>query len=56
VDQVGTGRGHFQLAIEGEHMVDCIRKNKQPKTPGEEGKKDLLAIEAVYRAAGTPIA
>jgi predicted dehydrogenase len=55
-DQMSTGRGHFQLALEGEHMVECIRTNKQPKTPGEEGKKDLLAIEAVYRAAGTPIA
>jgi len=25
-------------------------------TPGEEGLKDLLAIEAIYQAAGTPIA
>ena len=37
-------------------MVSCIRENKQPKTPGEEGLKDLIAIEKVYQAAGTPIA
>jgi predicted dehydrogenase len=55
-DQIGAGRGHFQLALEGEHMVSCIRENKQPKTPGEEGLKDLIAIEKVYQAAGTPIA
>jgi hypothetical protein len=55
-DQTGTGRGHFQLALEGEHMAACIRNNTQPKTPGEEGLKDLIAIESVYKAAGTPIA
>jgi len=55
-DQIGAGRGHFQLALEGEHMVSCIRENKQPKTPGEEGLKDLIAIENIYQAAGTPIA
>jgi predicted dehydrogenase len=55
-DQIGTGRGHFQLGLEGEHFVTCIRENKQPKSPGEEGLKDLLAIEGVYKAAGTPIA
>jgi predicted dehydrogenase len=44
-DVTGTGKGHFQLALEGEHMAACIRNNKQPKSPGEEGLKDLVAIE-----------
>jgi predicted dehydrogenase len=56
IDQTSTGRGHFQLALEGEHFAACIRNNTQPKTPGEEGLKDLLAIESIYKAAGTPIA
>ena len=55
-DQLGTGRGHFQLGLEGEHFAACIRNNKQPKSPGEEGLKDLAAIERIYKAAGTPIA
>jgi predicted dehydrogenase len=55
-DQTGTGTGHFQLALEGEHMAACIRNNTQPKSPGEEGLKDLVAIEHIYQAAGTPIA
>jgi predicted dehydrogenase len=46
--------GHFQ--IEAEHFAQCIRTNTEPRTPGEEGLKDLLAIEAIYKAAGTPIA
>jgi predicted dehydrogenase len=55
-DQMGTGRGHFQLGLEGEHFVTCIRENKQPKSPGEEGRKDLIAIEGITKAAGVPIA
>jgi predicted dehydrogenase len=55
-DQTGTNKGHFQLRLEGEHFAACVRNNTQPKSPGEEGEKDLLAIEGVYKAAGTPIA
>ena len=45
---------HFQL--EATHFAQCIRNNATPRTPGEEGLKDMLAIEAVYRAAGHPLA
>ena len=45
---------HFQL--EASHLADCIRIGATPRTPGEEGLHDLLAIEAIYRAAGHPIA
>jgi predicted dehydrogenase len=45
---------HFQL--EADHFANCIRTNTNPKTPGEEGLHDLLAIESIYKAAGTPIA
>ena len=45
---------HFQL--EATHFAECIRSDTTPRAPGEEGLKDLLAIEAVYRAAGHPIA
>lgn len=55
-DQLGTGKLPFQFTIEAEHFADCIRNNKQPESPGEEGLKDMLAIEAIYKAAGAPIA
>ena len=45
---------HFQL--EAEHFANCIRTGAEPLTPGEEGKRDMVAIEAIYKAAGTPIA
>ena len=34
----------------------CIRNNKEPLTPGEEGLRDMLTIEAIYQAVGAPIA
>ena len=42
---------HF--AAEMDHFAQCITDNQEPRTPGEEGLKDLLAIEAIYEAAKT---
>ncbi len=56
IDQFGTGKVPFQFVLEAEHFADCIRNNKQPESPGEEGLKDMLSIEAIYKAAGAPIA
>jgi predicted dehydrogenase len=55
-DQTSTGKAHFQLGLEGEHFAACVRNGTQPKSPGEEGLADMLAIEGIYKAAGTPIA
>ena len=55
-DQTGSGQGHLQLRQIAEHFAECIRHAWQPLTPGEEGLKDLVAIERVYQAAGAPIA
>ncbi len=56
IDVLATGKAPFQFTLEAEHFVDCIRHNKRPEPSGEEGLKDMLAIEAIYRSAGTPIA
>src|SRR6185437_10035278 len=56
IEQVSTERHPYQFKIEAEHFADCIRNNKEPATPGEEGLKDMLAIEGIYQAAGAPIA
>jgi predicted dehydrogenase len=46
----------YQFVYEADDFADCIRTNRQSRTPGEEGLADLLAMEAIYRAAGAPIA
>ncbi len=50
----GDDTMHFQM--EAEHFAQCVRTGAEPRTPGEEGLHDLLAIEAIYKSAGTPIA
>jgi len=56
VDLLNSGKDPFQLQLEGEHLAKCILNNTEPWTPGEEGLRDLEAIEKIYAAAGTPIA
>lgn len=46
----------YQFRLEAEHFAHCVRTGTEPTTPGEEGLKDMLAIEAIYGAAGTQIA
>jgi predicted dehydrogenase len=50
-----TGQ-YDQFTAEADHFANCILNNKTPDTPGEEGLADMLAIEAIYKAAGAPIA
>ena len=42
-----------QFALELDHMSDCIRNNKNPFTPGEEGLQDQKIMEAIYESART---
>jgi predicted dehydrogenase len=46
--QVGA-KDHF--ASEMDHMADCVIKGQTPRTPGEEGLRDIKLMEAIYRAA-----
>lgn len=56
IDIPATGKQPFQFTLEAEHFADCVRNNHEPESPGEEGLKDMLVIEAIYKAAGSPIA
>lgn len=40
-----------QFARMMDHFSECILKNKAPKTPGEEGLRDMEIIEKIYAAA-----
>jgi len=56
IDTATQGEATFHFQLEAEYFTNCIRTGTVPKTPGEEGLHDLRAIEAIYKAAGTPIA
>jgi predicted dehydrogenase len=42
-----------QFALELDHMAECVRGNREPHTPGEEGLQDHLLMEAIYESART---
>ena len=42
-----------QFALELDHMAECVRANRTPRTPGEEGLQDQIIMEAIYEAART---
>ena len=42
-----------QFAAEVDHMAECVLAGKTPRTPGEEGLRDLRIIMAIYEAART---
>jgi predicted dehydrogenase len=41
-----------QFVREADHFAQCILENKEPKTPGEEGMRDMKHIAELYRLAG----
>jgi predicted dehydrogenase len=56
VDIASTNKHPYMFTIQAEHFAQCVRNNQQPRSTGEDGMKDLLAIEAIYKAAGSPLA
>ena len=38
-----------QFLREAEHMVECILQNKEPKTSGQEGLRDMELMAQIYR-------
>lgn len=46
--QIGP-KDHF--ATEMDHMAECVMKDQMPRTPGEEGLRDMRLTEAIYRSA-----
>jgi predicted dehydrogenase len=41
---------------EADHFSNCILTNQTPKTPGEEGLRDMQCIREIYKSAGITMA
>ncbi len=56
VDELRLGQAN-QFALEIDHFAECILQDKAPDTPGEEGVRDHVVMEAIYRSAreGGPV-
>ncbi|WP_200306483.1 Gfo/Idh/MocA family protein, partial [Paracraurococcus ruber] len=44
-------RPRNQFALEIDHMARCVREGRRPHTPGEEGLRDQVIMDAIQRAA-----
>jgi predicted dehydrogenase len=46
-----------EFALELDYFADCIRQNRHPEPDGEQGRRDIVIIDAIYRAArtGSPV-
>jgi predicted dehydrogenase len=42
-----------QFGSEMDFFAQCIREGKDPRTPGEEGLRDMRVITALYESAKT---
>ena len=42
-----------QFALEADHFSRCVRENRTPYTPGEEGLQDHRIMAAIYESART---
>lgn len=40
-----------QFALQMDHMAGCVLEGKEPRTPGEEGLRDVRIMAAIYESA-----
>ncbi|MFP5204671.1 MAG: Gfo/Idh/MocA family protein [Acidobacteriota bacterium] len=55
IDEPNPARQPYQFTTEAQYFSNCVQNNLEPKTPGEEGLRDVRYISEIYRAAGTSI-
>jgi predicted dehydrogenase len=46
--------GPQQFTVEADHFADCIWNDKEPKSDGREGLRDMEFMSQIYQAAGLP--
>jgi len=52
VEETSTEVHPAQFVREADHFAECIQQNKEPKTSGEEGLRDMRLITGIYRSCG----
>lgn len=54
IDMLTPWHGPQQFTAEADHFASCIWNNKEPKSDGEEGLRDMRFMSRIYKAAGLP--
>jgi predicted dehydrogenase len=53
IDEPNPARDPSQFVTEADHFARCVFDNKEPKTNGEEGLRDMQFMAEIYRSGGT---
>ncbi len=52
IDDQNTEKDPYQFVLEADYFADCITGNKEPKTNGEEGLRDMRLMAEIYKSCG----
>jgi predicted dehydrogenase len=52
IDEPNTEKDPAQFVREADHFARCVFDNKEPKSNGEEGLRDMGYIAEIYRSCG----
>lgn len=52
IDMPTPQSGYQQFTVQADYFANCIWNNKEPKSDGEEGLRDMELMSRIYQAAG----
>jgi predicted dehydrogenase len=52
IDDQNTESDPYQFVLEADYFADCVMQNKEPKTNGDEGLRDMQYMAQIYKSAG----
>lgn len=52
IDQPDPIRAPGQFTLEADYFADCVWNDREPRTGGDEGLRDMTAISRIYESAG----
>jgi predicted dehydrogenase len=55
IEETNPAKDPAQFVSEADHFADCIFENKEPKSNGEEGLRDMQHMANIYKACGRPL-
>ena len=55
LDEPNPSRDPSHFQAEADHFSNCLQRGEEPKSPGEEGLRDLRYITEIYRSAGISV-
>jgi predicted dehydrogenase len=52
IDDLNPAKDPAQFVREADYFAECVQENKDPKSNGEEGLRDMQYMAAIYKSCG----